>query len=158
MSKFLDIVEGTMPSADSTAKGEMVDLLADLLNKIPEINVISTNKPEELLIQVKGSTITLHVTSVSESNNSNTPEEDNESITYSLDHGVEELAAKAKNGPLGWAAGKLGSAYQQAKTAVGERENVAKEGIGVYKRVTNNIREAIKASKKSLTSNSVNVI
>jgi hypothetical protein len=157
MSKFLDIVEGTMPSADSTAKGEMVDLLADLLNKIPEINVISTNKPEELLIQINGSTITLHVVSVSEANNS-TPEEDSESITYSLDHGVEELAAKAKSGPLGWAAGKLGSAYQQAKRAVGDRENVAKDGIVVYKRVTDSLRKAIQASKKGSTTDSINVI
>jgi vancomycin resistance protein YoaR len=149
MSRFLDIVENTMPlTSEQDAQSEMVDLLAKLLNKLPGVEIISTNKPEELQVQLQGSTITLNVVDV----NSDI-EEDDEAFTYSLDKGVEELAAKAKGGALGWAAGKMGSSYQKAKTAVKEREDVAKTGIDVYKRVTKKLRDAITGSNKELSTN-----
>lgn len=149
MSRFLDIVENTMPlTNEQDAQSEMVDFLAKLLNKLPGVEIISTNKPEEIQVRVQGSTITLNVVDVKDS-----VEEDSETLTYRLDKGVEELAAKAKGGALGWAAGKMGSSYQKAKAAVKEREDVAKAGIDVYKRITGKLRDAITSSTRDLTTN-----
>lgn len=148
MSKFLNLVENTMPSAEDEAQNKMVDVLAELLNKIPSIDVISTSKPEELKISINGSEITLHVTNVT---NNGATDEDNEMKVkdYDLDRGVEGLAAKANSGISGAVAGMFGSPYQKAKKAVKRRLDASIQGIDVYNKVTDNLISAIQNSKKA---------
>lgn len=154
MTKFLDIVENTMPPVSNESQNKMVDVLAELLDKIPSIEVVSTSKPEELKVNVSGSIITLHVADVTEGSDA---EEDNEALTYNLDQNIERLATKAKSGIAGGLASLAGTPYQKAKAAVKRRENAAKSGIGVYERITDKLIKAIETSNKDLNTN-INVI
>jgi hypothetical protein len=154
MSKFLKIIEeNTIPFSKNNTQGKMVDVLAKLLNKIPNIAVVSTSKPEELTVSVGDSMITLHVADVKEKK----VEEDNETLNYNLDRGVEGLASKASSGVAGLAGKAIGTSAQRAKSAVKRREDAAKAGLDVYERMTDKLYDAIAASRKDLTTN-VNVM
>lgn len=160
MSKFIDIIESATPVLQDNGReskidhiiNKMVDRLSELLNNIEDIEVISTDVPEELQVRVNDITLTLRVTDVTEG-----IDEDNETYNYELDRGVEALAAKANSGLSGFAGKIFGTKYQQAKAAVRERQNVASKGIDVYRRVTKKLEDAIAASDKD-TKTTFNVI
>jgi hypothetical protein len=156
MKEFLKIVENNMPDEERSVRAEMIDMLAKLLDNISSINVVSLNEPDELAIKINENIITLQLKDVKvEAKNT---EEDTEDMTHNLDRGVENLAAKATTGIGGVGAKIFGSVYQQAKGAVKERERAAADGIGVYRDVTNSLKDAIRASKQQISARKINVI
>jgi|TARA_R110001583_G_scaffold22864_1_gene85251 hypothetical protein len=62
---------------------------------------------------------------------------------YDVDAEVGKLADKAKSGAAGLAGKMLGTGAQQAKSAIKQREKVANDAIKVYKKDTQQLKQAI---------------
>ena len=67
---------------------------------------------------------------------------------FNVDDAVEGLGAKAATGLKGFGAKILGTAAQNAKAAVEEREKLGKDATGLYKAKNRQFKKAIQDEKK----------
>lgn len=132
MSKFLKILEQVDPQ--NSDRQEMVHKLAELLNLINSVDVSTDG--DMITITVDDTPIKLAIVN----DNTDDEEEENPSdFAYSIDKGVEGLAAKPN---FGGRFNKLSSAGK-AKAAVKKREDVAAKAIDKYSAMTLNLANAI---------------
>ena len=61
MTKFLKLVENNLPSEEDMNLSVMVDKLAELLDTIDSVTVVSTAPARELTVNINGHTIVLEV-------------------------------------------------------------------------------------------------
>ena len=71
-----------------------------------------------------------------------------EKTEFSVDDAVEGLGSKAATGLKGFGAKILGTAAQNAKAAVEERERLGKDATGLYKAKNREFKTAIQNQKK----------
>jgi hypothetical protein len=155
MSKFLRIVEETLPSEHNNELSEMVDELANLLNQVcDDVEVVSTSPAEDMEITIDDHIIKLKIISVHKSNESFKEAAISAAVNNSdvLDNNVSNLAAKA-NSAKGPVAGPMGNVLQKAKTAVTDRaKTIMQIGIPVYQSATAAIKKVAQGLKQKLDS------
>lgn len=155
MSKFLRIIEQSVPSEHVESKRAMVSKLVQLLDSLQGIDV-SVVDHNTFTVDVNGSVITLDVRDMESLNEAmyqppgRTSSGASFNPTYSIDKEVEGLAAKALyKGP---GSGLLGiTGPQQANQAVKKRQAVAKKAVTVYNKVTKDLESAIKYAASNQT-------
>jgi len=137
MDKFLKVIESNLPSTENDAKQEVINQLAKLFDSIKGITVTPIDH-NSFRVKVNNNEVILHMDDVRPlSENSFNP-------TFSIDQGVEGLAAKAVGGPLAGRLGtQFGTAAQRAKAATRKRQNVAKTAIDVYDNITQDLEASI---------------
>jgi len=148
MSKFLELVEENNPEKDIDALTDAKRSLERLLlqNKITAEakkwhDILTVTLPDKRVV-------TLEVKDVQH------PVEDQEvtidkgNTEFNVDDAVESLGAKAATGLKGFGAKILGTAAQNAKAAVEEREKLGKDATGLYKAKNRQFKKAIQDEKK----------
>jgi hypothetical protein len=143
MSKFLRIIEQSIPSEHNSSKHKMVSTLVQLLDSIHGIDV-SVVDHNTFTVDVNGNTITLDVRDIEKLNEASTGASFNP--VYNLDKEVEKQAAKAKFGGLGSSL-IAGTAARKANAAVKERDAVASGAIDLYNNITNDLKKTIQKAK-----------
>jgi hypothetical protein len=149
MSRFLNIVENNLPIPSDDKLNSVVDKLADLLNTISEIDVVSAASPEELTVSINGNIITLTVKDIKEGYS----EEDAEmamSADYQIDSKIADMASRAKSGAV---FGRFGSAAAKAKSAQDRRDKVVTKAIPIYDKVTKDLESALSKITATTTTN-----
>ena len=144
MRKFDYLCEEYSPESTQNPKWALIDFL-----KSKGINVSLVKDTDMLYIDTGNQSIAVTV-----SNN----EEEAENVqagvgNYQVNNEVEKLANTAKSGLQGQAAKLFGTSAQQAKGAVQDRSNVTKQAVGVYKKDTS----ALKNAMRNYSRNSVNI-
>ncbi len=136
MDKFLKVIESNLPSTENDAKQEVINQLAKLFDSIKGITVTPIDH-NSFRVKVNNNEVILNMDDVRPlSENSFNP-------TFSIDRGVEGLAAKAVGGAL---AGRFGfSGPQKAKAATRKREKAAEKAINVYDNITQDLEASITA-------------
>jgi hypothetical protein len=139
MSKFLRIIEQSIPSGRVESKHAMVSKLVQLLDSLPGIDV-SVVDHNTFTVDVNGNVITLDVRDIEKLNEASTGASFNP--VYNLDKEVEKQAAKAKLGGLGSSL-IAGTDARRANAAVKERDAVAIKAVDLYKKITNDLERTI---------------
>jgi hypothetical protein len=134
MSKFLSLLESHDPENATSPKWKLIDFL-----KSKGVNVSLVKGTDMVYIDTGEDTIAVNISS---------NEEDAESIEagygdYDVNKEVEGLAGKAAKGLKGVAGKLFGNTAQQAKTAVAQRQGVAKQAVGAYQRKTQQLQKDI---------------
>lgn len=150
MSRFLNIIESNLPTPSDNNLNKVVDKLADLLNTISEIDVVSATSPEELTVSINGNIITLHVKDVKAGHSEEDAETLNMSADYQIDSKIADMASRAKSGAI---FGKFGSAAAKAKSAQDRRDKVVTRAIPIYDKVTSDLEKALSTIRTSTTTN-----
>ena len=148
MSKFLELVEENNPEKDIDA---LTDAKRSLQRLLLKSKIEAHGKAFEDIIRVRlddGRVVELEVKDVQH------PVEDQEvtidkgNTEFNVDDAVESLGAKAATGLKGFGAKILGTAAQNAKAAVEEREKLGKDATGLYKAKNRQFKKAIQDEKK----------
>ena len=134
MDKFLKVIESNLPSTENDAKQEVINQLAKLFDSIKGVTVTPIDH-NSFRVKVNNNEVILHMDDVRPlAENSFNP-------TFSIDQGVEGLAAKAVGGPL---AGRIGfSGPQKAKAATRKRAKAAEKAVDVYNNITLDLEASI---------------
>jgi hypothetical protein len=137
MDKFLKVIESNLPSTENDAKQEVINQLAKLFDSIKGVTVTPIDH-NSFRVKVNNNEVILHMADV------RPLAESSFNPTFSIDQGVEGLAAKAVGGPL---AGRIGlggfSGPQKAKAATRKREKAAEKAIDVYDNITQDLEASI---------------
>lgn len=137
MSKFLKIIENSIPSKTNESKLGMVSNLVKLIDTISGIDV-SVVDHNTFIININGNDITVDVRDIE----TNVNEQSSFDPTYNIDQEVNKAASKAMyKGPGSSALGFTSA--QKANAAVKRRENVVKKAIPVYDAITKDLEQAI---------------
>jgi hypothetical protein len=137
MDKFLKVIESNLPSTENDAKQEVINQLAKLFDNIKGITVTPIDH-NSFRVKVNNNEVILNMDDVRPLT------EGSFDPSYSIDKGVEGLAAKAIGGPLAGRMGtQFGTAPQKAKAALRKRQNISKKAIDVYDNVTKDLEKAI---------------
>lgn len=136
MSKFLSLIEEFDPNNNQNPTWALLDFL-----KSKGINVSLVKGTDMLYIDTGTQNIAVNVSN-------ETGSEDAESVNgdygeYDINKEVEGLAGKAASGLKGAAGKVFGTAAQQAKGAVQQRQNVSKQAVGAYQRKTQQLTKDI---------------
>jgi hypothetical protein len=155
MSKFLRIIEQSIPSEHTESKRVMVSKLVQLLDSLPGIDVGIVDH-NTFTVDVNGSVITLDVRDMESINEAmyQPPGRTNPGAsfnpTYSIDKEVEGQAAKAAY--KGFGSSLLGiTGPQQANQAVKKRQALVKKAVKVYDKVTKDLESAINYAASNQT-------
>ena len=140
-SKFLDLVEASMPEKDlDKLMRAKRDLQVFLLNK--DIKVKAKTFQDIILIELdNGQTVKLEILDITDPVDASKPVEDNE---IDIDSAVANLAATANSGPKGLVGKVFRTSAQKAKEALKEREKANKLAIPVFNKATEEIEQALK--------------
>lgn len=151
MSKFLALVENYNPE-NSTFFSNVHDLKTLLKSHGIKFGVTGDGvfyiedaaNDKTYVVEIKGV------------ESSDSAEEDVESInagtgTYEIDKEVQNLANTASSGVKGLAARLFGTSAQQAKSAVAERQKLAKDAIAAYKKGSERIKNGLRAVNNAAT-------
>ena len=138
MSKFLRLVEENRPGKDKytvelrDVNGEIVDAF-DIFGVGSPFEIFDSFKQEYAPdIPVEDQEVTI----------------DKGNTEFNVDDAVEGLGSKAATGLKGFGAKILGTAAQNAKAAVEEREKLGKDATGLYKAKNRQFKKAIQDEKK----------
>lgn len=131
MNKFLKLVENNLPSEKETVTHKLVTKLVELLDSLDGVDV-STIYPDQIRIDINGNSLKLKLQGIK----SGGPEEDAENKATVkdmelVDQGVEGMADRqGANSPPG--------------QGVIRRDVAAKQGLGVYNKITDDLTKAIR--------------
>ena len=148
MNRFLELVEENNPEKDIDA----TDAKRSLQRLLMKSKIEAYGKAFEDILSIRlddGRVVELEVKDVQHPVEDQEVEIDQGSGKFSVDDAVEGLGAKAKSGLAGFGAKILGTAAQNAKAAVKEREKLGKDATGLYKAKNRKWKTAIKNAKKS---------
>jgi hypothetical protein len=134
MDKFLKVIESNLPSTENDAKQEVINQLAKLFDSIKGITVTPIDH-NSFRVKVNNNEVILHMDDVRPlSENRFNP-------TFSIDRGVEGLAAKAVEGAQ---TGDRGVGVpQKAKAAKRKRDEADEKAINAYDDITQDLEASI---------------
>ena len=150
MNKFLELVEENSPEQDIDA---LTDAKRSLQRLLMNRKIEAHGKAFEDILSVRlddGRVVELEVKNVQHPVEDQEMKIDQGKDEFSVDDAVEGLGAKAKSGLAGFGAKILGTAAQNAKAAVKEREKLGAHATGLYKAKNRKWKTAIKAAKKDV--------
>ena len=127
----------------------MVDKLAELLDTIDSVTVVSTAPARELTVNINGHTIVLEVKDaysdqiekIAEAAGIN-PKVDMQA-KYNIDSEVDRMASQAGSGTIFG----MGNSAMKAKSAKKRRDDVVAKAIPIYDDITKQLEGALKNTK-----------
>lgn len=158
MNKFLKLIEQSLPDEDKqlqyTVIEKIVNIFSKTLKSVPGMSV-SAEYPDRFIIDIEGDKVVFAIVDMIDGEG-DFIDEDGEDLSYKVDQEVEKLAQKASSGARGLVGRAFGTAPQKALAARKERDNVAAQGVDVYRQMTKDISTAIQQAKSR--KNKINVI
>jgi len=147
MTKFLKLVENNLPSEEDMNLSVMVDKLAELLDTLDSVTVVSTAPARELTITINGHIIVLEVKDAYSEQTEKIAEEVSASVDmaakYNIDSEVDRMASQAGSGTIFG----MGTAAMKAKSAKKRRDDVVGKAIPIYDNITKQLEGALKNAK-----------
>lgn len=158
MNKFLKLIEQSLPDEDKQLQYTVIEKIVNIFSKtlkiVPGMSV-SAEYPDRFIIDIEGDKIVFAIADMIDGEG-DFIDEDGEDVSYKVDQEVEKLAQKASSGARGLVGRAFGTAPQRALAARKERDNIAAQGVDVYRQMTKDISTAIQQAKSR--KNKINVV